>query len=239
MIIFGSRNLYKMIIGMLSICIISLSGITIYLNSHINEVYEYCYSQEQTVQMLEQEIIKQSNVIEKAKQTEEELIREAEVYQKEKDFYQKASKLLQTSKNKKEWFVSYKELLSEYSQWIESPTTIEDEYKPDDIYLLQRVVETETYNCNFESKVNVACVIFNRIKSKKFPDDLKKNIINTNQFVYGRTNISEDTKIAVEYAYMMGDTTNGALYFHSGKKTEYFNGAKFIFEDSAGHYFYK
>lgn len=146
---------------------------------------------------------------------------------------------ISTIKDKKEWFLAYKELISDYSEWFDPPLTVYDEFTDDEIYLMQRCIETETFQCDFESKCNVASVILNRVYHERFPDDIETVITSPNQFAYGRKIIEEDTVLALEYAYMIEDTTEGALFFHSGKKTNTFNGAEYIFTDTAGHHFYK
>ena len=103
---------------------------------------------------------------------------------------------------------------------------------------MQRCIETETFEQSFDSKVNVASVILNRIECGEFGDSVN-DIITPGQFAYGRKNISEDTVLALEYAYMIGDTTNGSLYFHSMSYRPRFSGASYVFTDDAGHHFYK
>lgn len=139
----------------------------------------------------------------------------------------------------KEYYLLYKEIEDEYSEEFGRPLNIYDVYTEEDIYYIQRCVETECFDCPFENKVNVANVIINRVASDKFADTPKGVVTSPNQFAYFRTNITEDTILAVEYAFMFEDTTDGALYFHSGKYSETFNGANYIFEDSVGHKFYK
>jgi len=146
---------------------------------------------------------------------------------------------LQSIEDEQERFVEYKKLYEEYLEWCDFPETIYDCYSEEEILLIQRVVETETYQCDFNSKVNVAFVIFNRLKSGKFGDTITDIVTSDYQFAYGRTEISESTILAVEYAFLNEDTTQGALYFHSNPKTETFNGAKYIFSDNAIHHFYK
>ena len=145
---------------------------------------------------------------------------------------------LENIADKEEWFIAYKNLINEYSEWVDPPESIYDVYSDSDIYLMQRCIETETFEQNFESKVNVASVILNRLNSGEFSNDVNKVIVK-GQFAFGRKNISEDTKLALEYAYMIGDTTNGALYFHSLAYRPRFSGADYIFTDEAGHHFYK
>lgn len=140
--------------------------------------------------------------------------------------------------NTKEWFLAYKDLTYEYINWIELPETVYDKYSEDEIRLIWRVVETETFDQDFDSKVNVANVVFNRLKSGDFGETITEVITTPKQFRYGRQKITDDTIYAVMYAYEMPDTTYGALYFHSGKKTDKFNNAYYIFTDDAGHHFY-
>lgn len=157
-------------------------------------------------------------------------IKSQEVLEKQKE--------LSSIEDNEEWFMAYKDLIEEYSEWVDPPETIYDYYTEDDIYLMQKCIETETFEADFDSKVNVASVILNRIESEEFANSVSEIIVK-GQFAFGRENISEDTVLALEYAFMIGDTTDGALYFHSNPKTETFNGAKFIFTDTAGHHFYK
>lgn len=142
--------------------------------------------------------------------------------------------------NKEEWFQSYKNLTFEYVEWIGMPITVFDAFTEDEIRLICRAVETETYDQDFDSKVNVACVIFNRIESGKFGDTVTEVITNPYQFAYGRKKITESTILAVMYAYEIEDTTNGALFFNSFEEPpEIFNKARYMFTDDCGHHFYK
>lgn len=129
-----------------------------------------------------------------------------------------------------------------YAEYLDNTTTIYDVYPEEDIEYLQRCVETETHGCqNFIDKVNVVNVIFNRAKddSEKFPDTLKGVITAPGQFAYGKVQIDPLTIAACEYAYIAGDTTNGALWFHSGSKTERFSGGEYLFSDDTGHHYYR
>lgn len=117
---------------------------------------------------------------------------------------------------------------------------LQDIYSEDEIYLMYRVIETETYGADVSSKTNVACVLLNRINhpTNRFGDSVNDVIMSPNQFAYFRKNISDSTIQALENAFKY-DTTQGSLFFHSGKKTKNFNGATYIFTDDAGHHFYK
>lgn len=117
--------------------------------------------------------------------------------------------------------------------------TVYDVFTPEEIYLIQRCVETETYTADIDSKMNVVNVIFNRLRDGRFGETITEIITNKKQFAYWRTKISNETIIAIEQAWIEEDKTNGALYFHSGEKKESFNGASYIFTDDINHHFYK
>lgn len=138
-----------------------------------------------------------------------------------------------------EWFIAYKEIVNDYYGVLDPPETIYDYFTEDEIRLICRVVETETYDQDFMSKVNVANVVLNRYYSDEFGETITEIVTSPYQFAYGRKNITEDTIWAVMYAFEIEDTTEGALFFHSNSKTNTFNGANYIFTDSCGHHFYK
>ena len=163
----------------------------------------------------------------------------------EQDETEKVSREVQEKLNeinniedKKGWYLSYKDLIDSYSDVLDSPENVYDYYTEDEIYLIQRCVETECYGGDFDSKCNVASVIFNRINSNEFNDDVTNVITAKNQFAYWRRNISEDTKLAIEYAFTIEDTTNGCIAFHSNEKRNKFNNWNYVFTDSIGHHFY-
>ena len=139
-------------------------------------------------------------------------------------------------------FIKYKGICVRYQDatGIKEDVTeyLHSNFSLDEIYLMQRVIETECYQRDFRSKVNVASVILNRLENGKFGNNIEEIITNKNQFAYGRRYITYDTILALEYASYYGDTTNGALYFHSNEKTDRFSGKSHIFTDDAGHHFY-
>ena len=136
-----------------------------------------------------------------------------------------------------ERYIAYMEVCENYKDWVGMPITIYDVYTEDEIYLLQRLVETETHGADFMSKVHVAEVVLNRIDNARWPDTMEGVITQANQFAYSRTNITESTKYAVEYAFMFEDETGGALSFHSNAKTDTFG--RYVFYMSDGnHNFY-
>ena len=147
---------------------------------------------------------------------------------------------IETITDKKEWFIAYKSIIEEYSYIIDPPETIYDYFTEEELDLLFHVVQAEVGNeYSFESKVNVANVIFNRFYHERFPDTLS-DVLVRDQFspiADGRdkeVEITEDTILACEYAFMMEDTPDGCLFFDSNNTLNY----QFVFNDGA-HNFYK
>ena len=181
-----------------------------------------------------------------AKSISENVYEVNKISEVQQDPYEKAiaqmrsdmDKIENIENNKKLWFISYKSIIEKYDGLIDPPETIYDYFTEEEINLICRVVETETHQCDFDSKVNVANVVFNRLEHEAFDDTVFEVVTSDNQFAYWRKKISDDTLLAVEYAFMFEDTTNGALYFHSNKKKETFCGKKYIFSDNAVHHFY-
>lgn len=147
---------------------------------------------------------------------------------------------IETITDKKEWFIAYKSIIEEYSYIIDPSETIYDYFSEEELDLLFHVVQAEVGDeYSFESKVNVANVIFNRFYHERFPDTLS-DILVCDQFSpiadgrYREVEVTEDTILACEYAFMLEDTTDGCLFFDSNNTLSY----QFVFNDGA-HNFYK
>ena len=84
--------------------------------------------------------------------------------------------------DKKLWFTLYKEIEEEYSDYFGKADNVYDCFTEEQINMMWKCIETETYQCNFNSKVNVACVILNRIDSEHFTLDPIDIITSPNQF---------------------------------------------------------
>lgn len=153
----------------------------------------------------------------------------------------KVLKSIESIKNydKKYYLKCYKNVVKNYAQYIDVPPTIYDIYTQEEINIMCRCIETEVYQAPFDSKVNVASVILNRIKSKDFPNNPIEVITGKNQFCYDRTNITNDTIQALEYAYLFGDTTNGCVAFRSNACPMKWCAWTYQFTDEVGHNFYK
>ena len=113
-------------------------------------------------------------------------------------------------------------------------------FSDDEIYLIQRTVETECHDGDFLSKTHVASVIINRLYDPelRFGCSITSIITSPNQFAYFRTEIDQTTIEAVDYVLTCGDTANGCLWFHSYNDLGSFYG-EYIFSDDIGHHFYR
>lgn len=173
-----------------------------------------------------------------------QIIEELNIYEiKQKEFLHKEKEIL-SIQDHKEYYLEYKKLVEEYSEWIDQPKSIYDCHTEEEITLLHKVVEAEATAGEFDEKLNVACVIFNRIKHEKFGETLKE-ILTKHQFsplADGRAyevEITEDTILACEYAFQMPDVTGGAIYFESKDCNVHAAYSEFLFQDDIGHKFYK
>jgi hypothetical protein len=119
--------------------------------------------------------------------------------------------------DKKEYLIQYKNILETYSDYIDQPETIYDYTTDEEFDLLCRVVEAEIGIGNFDQKCNVASSIINRYFSETFPNDWKYLLFQKRNGVYQYSSVgnglyrtvevSEDTILAIEYSFMIEDTT--------------------------------
>lgn len=150
--------------------------------------------------------------------------------------------------NKQSYLRWYKAIYSQYNNVLDPSETIYDYTSDDEFKLICEVVQAEIGNGNFNQKCNIASVIINRYYSKSFPNNWKDILFQkdkgTYQFssvgngAYKRVIVDNDTVEAIEYAFMIEDTTNGATYFHSGRSLWHERNLHFIFSDGK-HKFYK
>ena len=145
------------------------------------------------------------------------------------------------------WFVEYKKLAKEYEKYIGKRVTIYDTYSEDEIEFLMRIVEAEvTGNKYFINKAHVVSVIFNRLINDEFPNDIYSILTDKHQFStyssgrYMNVKVTNTTRLACEYVFEFGDTTNGALYFDSKMENSWAYGVQeLIMVDEVGHSFYR
>lgn len=138
-----------------------------------------------------------------------------------------------------DWYVKYKTIKEKYN--IDSKNIYND-FSDGELWLLFSVVEAEVGDYDFDSRCNVTSVIFNRLNS----NEGLYSVLTSDQFTtisngrYLEVSIDEETRLACEYVYEIGDTTNGAMFFDSTNKNSWASYNKtFIFRDSAGHDFYR
>lgn len=172
--------------------------------------------------------------------------KEQEKLQKIAEFQTKFNEL--DKSNNLVWFKSYKILVGDYKQYLEPITTIYDRFSSDELWLLFQIVEAEvTGENNFDSKCNVASVIYNRLWSEHFPNDVISILTSPQQFSsywdkrYLQVQVTETTRLACEYAFEIGDTTNCALYFDGCGNNSWAlaSGLTYLFTDQVGHSFYR
>lgn len=153
------------------------------------------------------------------------------------------------AENSMEWFKKYKEIQNEYSEWINTDETIYDVFSETELDLLFRIVETEVRGDeNFDEKANVCSVIFNRLYDQTHFSDvntLAAVITQQTQFssytsgAYKRVSVTDTTRLACEYAFQIGDTTGGALWFDSTNRNSWAEHNRSLsFTDEVGHNYY-
>lgn len=124
----------------------------------------------------------------------------------------------------------------------------------EDIEILMKIVESEAGCENREGKLLIANVVINRVKDKRFPDNVKdvvyqrkQNVTQFSPVSNGRINkvkISDETKDVIYSALMGEDISKGALYFMARQfanadNVKWFdNNLKFLFA-YGGHEFYQ
>ena len=149
--------------------------------------------------------------------------------------------------DKKEYLTQYKNILSTYYE-LDPPETIYDYTTDEEFDLLCKVVEAEIGIGDFDQKCNVASSIINRYLSETFPNGWKELLFQkengTYQYStignksYKKAKVSKDTILAIEYTFLIEDTTNGCTYFHSGNSSWHKNNLEFVFDDGL-HKFYR
>ena len=179
-----------------------------------------------------EEVVKTEEVIKKGIEESNEII----LVQK------KMEKILQII-DKKEKLLAFKKIKREHSGIFEKDETIEDYFTESELNLLYMVVEAEITEGDFDSKVNIANVVLNRYYDGRFGESLI-DVLNKEQFEsvsnkrYKKVKVTEDTKLACEYAFVFEDTTIGALYFETLNTNTHYKYADYLFSDGY-HKFYK
>lgn len=161
----------------------------------------------------------------------------------------KLNTILANASSNKMSYEDFKKYMENNVNRNDSPEIPSDIYSDKDLELMAYLIEAETTGQNFESKCNVANVIWNRLESDstdfKYMDTIKKVIYQKSQFSpvtdgkLWENKPTQETLDAIDYSFIIKDTTNGATYFHSGKSNWHKNNLEYIFTDDVGHKFYK
>ena len=218
-LLYGYSNLYKENKALNS-SMVKLQEDNDKMSTNLSQlITEYSEYQELTIENISNQVIREQELIEPLKE-----------YDKE------------------EYLIQYKNIITTYSDYFGFPETIYDYTTDEEFDLLCRVVEAEIGIGNFDQKCNVASSIINRYFSETFPNGWKDLLFQKRNGVcqyssvgngsYKKAKVSEDTILAIEYSFMIEDTTNGCTYFHSGNSTWHENNLEFVFDDEL-HKFYR
>lgn len=218
-LLYGYSNLYKENKALNS-SMVKLQEDNDKMSTNLSQlITEYSEYQELTIENISKQVIREQELIEPLKE-----------YDKE------------------EYLIQYKNIITTYSDYFGLPETIYDYTTDEEFDLLCRVVEAEIGIGNFDQKCNVASSIINRYFSETFPNDWKDLLFQKRNGVYQYSSVgnglyrtvevSEDTILAIEYSFMIEDTTNGCTYFHSGNSTWHEDNLEFVFDDGL-HKFYR
>ena len=121
-------------------------------------------------------------------------------------------------------------------------------YTDEEFDMLCYVLQGEVGNCSEASKVAVANVIINRVKSSQFPNSISGVLTANNQFTaiygyYNRTNTpSQNTIDCAKRALYGEDNTNGAIFYYAprycgGSTASWFESLNFCMELDGQRYF--
>lgn len=121
-------------------------------------------------------------------------------------------------------------------------------YTDEEFEMLCYVLQGEVGNCSEESKIAVANVVINRVKSSQFPDTIEGVLTSPNQFTaitnyYNHTKTpSQNTIDCAKRALEGEDNTNGAIFYYApkycgGSTAAWFETLNFCFELDGQRYF--
>ena len=202
------------------------------------ELYEF-FNIESVINNCIQEVVRAKNILIEQENTK-------------KEFEKKINSI--QSPDKKIWYKKYKSfteeyLSSQYAEQLNLPNTVYDIYSYNEIMIFQKLLAAETEGGDFESKCNVASVIWNRLNSEEYPNTIIEVIYERNGSVQftpttdGRidtVDIVEDDILAIEYTFLFGSTVGDCIAFDNVKgKSWNKNNLEYIFTDSIGHSFYR
>ncbi len=121
-------------------------------------------------------------------------------------------------------------------------------YTDEEFDMLCYVLQGEVGDCSSDSKIAVANVIINRVKSSSFPNTISGVLTQANQFTaisgyYNGTNTPSQSTIDCAKRALAGeDNTNGAVYYYapkycSGSSASWFESLTFCMEIDGQRFF--
>lgn len=158
------------------------------------------------------------------------------------------------AQDRKSYYLEYKSIVeeystSQYSERLNLPYTVYDYYPYDEIVVFQKLLAAETTGGDFDSKCNVASVVWNRLNSEEYPNTIREVIYQRNGGIQfsptadGRINTVEvtgDDILAIEYTFLFGSTAYDCIAFDNVKgKSWNKNNLEYVFTDSINHSFYR
>ncbi|WP_432629658.1 cell wall hydrolase [Brotaphodocola sp.] len=123
-------------------------------------------------------------------------------------------------------------------------------YTPEDLTVLQRIVQAEAGGCDMKGRILVANVVINRVLNKSFPASITGVVYQKSQFSpvidgsINRCKVTDATVEAVDRALAGEDYSQGALYFMNRKLSQngnvrWFDGSLHYLFEHGGHEFFK
>lgn len=123
-------------------------------------------------------------------------------------------------------------------------------YTPEDLTVLQRIVQAEAGGCDMKGRILVANVVINRVLNKSFPASITGVVYQKSQFSpvidgsINRCKVTKATVEAVDRALAGEDYSQGALYFMNRKLSQngnvrWFDGSLHYLFEHGGHEFFK
>lgn len=144
--------------------------------------------------------------------------------------------------DKQAYTISYLSLIEDLE---DPPETIYNYFTHEELSNLFSIVQIEAEEGGFIERANVASVIFNRLNTNHMGATTINDVLMRGGFssIYSpkfqTMEISEETILACQYAFMLEDTTNGCIYFESCEGLAFDSFADYMFTDEIGHKFYK
>lgn len=123
-------------------------------------------------------------------------------------------------------------------------------YTDEDYEVLLRIVQAEAGICDDKGKILVANVIINRVKSSRFPGNVRDVVYQRSQFspvsngTINTCRVTQQTRDCVDRALAGEDYSDGALFFMNRSRSassnvSWFDGHLTYITQHGGHEFYR